>query len=118
MSGGPTTWVCPLSATEPTARVWAAIASSSGVRPMTRSSLASALFGLGTIEIVGPLRFGIETSLGFSLFVANTTALPLGTVSKVTGKVAPLYEARLPNHDAVVPAACSVEGDGLAENTK
>src|SRR5579884_3447397 len=116
MLGAPTTCVSPLSATEPSASVWAAVVSSSGVRPITSSSLLSGLFGLAAIEMVGPLRFGTDTPAGFWSLVANTTALPFGTVSKLAGKVAPLYEARLPNQDATRRAACKVAGDGLAEN--
>ncbi len=69
------------------------------------------------IETVGPLRLGSGTPAGFSALVANTTALPSGMVSKLTGKLAPLYAARLPNQDAVTPAACNVDADGLPVNT-
>src|SRR5262249_34667907 len=116
MSGVPT-WVCPVSATEPSARVCAAARSSSAVRPRTRSSLASELFGLATTATVGPLIAGRTRPLGFSLVVAKTTALVLGIVSKLVGKLAPLYDARAPNDEATVPAACRIAGDTRVGST-
>ena len=54
---------------------------------------------------------------GRSLFVANTTACPLGSVSRNTGKRAPRQLASLPNQDEVMPAARKVSYDGDAPNT-
>ena len=85
---------------------------------MTSSSLVSGLFGLVMTEMVGPVIAGNDTPAGFSFAVANTTALPVGIVSKLVGKLAPLYEASAPNQEATVPAACSITGDGFAGRTK
>src|SRR5579864_4248468 len=118
MVGVPTSWVWPVNAVEPSDSVSAAARNSSALCPITRSSLASGLLGLVTTATVGPVISGKVNPLGFSVSVANTTALPLGIVSRLVGKLAPLYEARLPNHEATTPADCSVVGDTLDANTK
>src|ERR1035437_2834634 len=96
----------------------AAVSSSSASLPVTRSTLEYGSDGLAIMATVAPEIALTPSDAGISEgFSAITIVFPDGIVPNETTKRTGWWLSRMPNHDAMIPAACIALADGRDRNT-